>query len=65
MPLSNAEIARELGGALQAWEALRPGLAQPGTAAGRDGIAVWSEVLLAHFDRLTDHLERGMQALVR
>lgn len=65
LPLSNAEIARELGGALQAWEALRPGLAQPGTAAGRDGIAVWSEVLLAHFDRLTDHLERGMQALVR
>ncbi len=65
LPLSNAEIARELGEALQAWEALRLALAQPGTAAGRDGIAVWSEVLLAHFDRLTDHLERGMQALVR
>jgi len=65
LPLSNAEIARELDEALQAWEALQPALAQPGTAAGRDGIAVWSEVLLARFDRLTDHLERGMQALVR
>ena len=65
LPLSNAEIARELGEALQAWEALRLALAQPGTAAGRNGIAVWSEVLLEHFDRLTDHLERGMQALIR
>ncbi len=65
LPLSNAEIARELGEAVTAWEALLPALAQPGTAAGREGIARWSEVLLAHFDRLTDHLERGMQALVR
>ena len=65
LPLSNTEIARELGGAVTAWEALLPALAQPGTAAGREGIARWSEVLLAHFDRLTDQLERGMQALVR
>ena len=65
LPLSNAEIARELEEAVTAWEALLPALAQPGTAAGREGIARWSEVLLAHFDRLTDHLERGMQALVR
>ena len=65
LPLSNAEIARELEEALRAWEALRLALAQPGTATGRNGIAVWSEVLLGHFDRLTDHLERGMQALIR
>jgi len=65
LPLSNAEIGGELGRATEAWRRLQAALPQLGTAAGREAAAVLSEVLLAQFDRLTDHLERGMQALVR
>lgn len=63
LPLSNAEIARELGLAAQAWQVLQAASAQPSVMA-LDRIASSSETLLTHFDRLTDHLERGMQALV-
>jgi AmiR/NasT family two-component response regulator len=65
LPLSNAEIGGELARAMQAWSRFQAALAQCGTEAGRDGVAELSEALLAHFDRLTDHLERGMQALIR
>ena len=65
LPLSNEEIGREIGQAGRAWAGLQAALSEAGTAAGRDGIAVLSETLLASIDRLTEHLERGMQALVR
>ncbi len=65
LPLSNAEIGGELARATQAWERFQVALVQIGTGTGQDGVAVLSEALLAHFDRLTDHIERGMQALIR
>ena len=65
LPLSNASIARELEGATAAWEALQAALLTIGSAAGQDAVAVSSEALLGHFDRLTEHLERGMQSLVQ
>ena len=65
LPLSNAEIGGELARATQAWTRFEAALAQIGTATGQDGVAVLSEALLAHFERLTDHIERGMQVLIR
>ena len=65
LPLTNAGIAEELARASACWDGLRAALRHPGTAAGQAGIAESSEALLAHLDRLTERLERGMQALVR
>jgi AmiR/NasT family two-component response regulator len=65
LPLSNADIADELARAGAAWAELQAALHYPGDPAGQAGIASSSEALLAHLDRLTDQLERGMQALVR
>ena len=65
LPLTNAGIAEELARASARWDELQAALRQPGTAAGQAGIASSSEALLRHLDRLTDQLERGMQALVR
>ncbi len=65
LPLSNVEIAGELAHATQAWERLQAALMQLETKTGQDAVAVLSETLLLHLDRLTDHIERGMQALVR
>ncbi len=65
LPLSNAEIGIELARATQAWDRLGAALAQIGLEAGQNDVAALSEELLAHFDSLTDHIERGMQALVR
>ena len=65
LPLSNAEIGGELAHAAQAWDRFQAALMQLGTKTGQEGVAVLSEALLAHLDRLTDHIERGMQALVR
>ena len=65
LPLGNAEIGRKVGQAAQAWAGLQAALPQAGAAAGQDGIAGFSETLLASIDRLTEHLERGMQAMVR
>ena len=65
LPLSNEEISREVGRAAQAWAGLQAALSAAGTPAGQDSIAALSETLLASIDRLTEHLERGMQALIR
>lgn len=65
LPLSNAEIGEQLEHTRQSWDALQQGLAQVDTAAGLESVAVSSEVLLAQFDRLTDHLERAIQMLMR
>ena len=64
LPLSNAEIRRELDLANQTWEAFQVALSGSRTDAGKDDIADLSEALLAHFERLTSHLEWAMQALV-
>ena len=64
LPLSNAGIADELARAGASWAEFQAALQHPGTPAGQAGIASSSEALLAHLDRLTDQLERGMQALV-
>ena len=63
VPLSNAEIDRELDQAERSWRALQDALPCCNTAAGQDSIALQSEILLDHFDRLTEHFERGLQAL--
>ena len=65
LPLTNAGVAEELARASSCWDQLRDALRHPGTAAGQAGIAASSEALLTHLDRLTEQLERGMQALVR
>lgn len=65
LPLSNAGIADELARAGTAWAEFQAALQHPGTPSGQAGIASSSEALLAHLDRLTDQLERGMQVLVR
>lgn len=65
LPLSNAGIADELAHAGTTWAALQAALQHPGDPAGQAGIASSSEALLAHLDRLTDQLERGLQVLVR
>ena len=65
LPLSNADIADELARASACWSAFQVVLRQPGTVAGQEQVARLSEELLQRFDRLTDQLERGMQALVR
>ena len=64
LPLSSPDISRELAEAAQVWEGFSAALLRIGTPAGRDGAAELSEALLAHFDRLTDHLERGVQAMI-
>ncbi len=65
LPLSNADIRRELSATEESWTAFQSAMASAGTAPGQTAVAELSEVLLGHFDRLTDHLERGMQALVQ
>ena len=64
LPLTNAEIARELGATHLAWQTFRHGLAERATPDGRTCIAASSEVLLGHFDRLTEMIERGIHALM-
>ena len=65
LPLSNAAIKDELARATACWDAVRAALQHAGSPVGQERIARLSEELLAHFDALTDQLERGMQALVR
>ncbi len=64
VPLSSAQIGRELDLAEQSWETFQGALLLCDTAAGQDDIAIQSEALLGHFDRITEHFERGMQALI-
>jgi hypothetical protein len=64
LPLSNAEIARELAATQLAWQDFQLGLAERATPAGRAHVARSSEVLLGHFDRVTDLIERGVHALI-
>ncbi len=60
LPLSNAEITRELEQTSQVWQAFQTALGQ----RDRERIAALSEDLLGHFDRLTDQLERAIQVFV-
>ncbi len=64
LPLSSPEIARELAATHLAWQAFRHGLAERETPAGREQVAASSEVMLGHFDRLTELIERGIHALM-
>ncbi len=64
LPLSNADVARELALATAAWDALRGALPGLGARDGQTRIATESETLLDHLDRLTGHLERGVQGLM-
>ena len=64
LPLTNSEITRELGATHLAWRTFRGGLADRDTPAGRTCIAASSEVLLGHFDRLTELIERGIHVLM-
>jgi len=64
LPLSNAEIARELEQTVAVWKQFQSALAISLTPSGQHGIAETSEALLGHFDRLTDLIERGIQSLL-
>ena len=64
LPLSNAGIAGELAATHLSWQAFRRALAGRATPAGRMAIATSSEVLLGHFDRLTELVERGIHAMM-
>lgn len=64
LPLSNAEINRELSETHTTWTAFDTAITDVATVSGQQAVAELSEALLGHFDRLTDHLERAMQALV-
>jgi AmiR/NasT family two-component response regulator len=64
LPLSNADISCELKRTVMAWEAFQGALDDEATAAGQTAIAATSETLLAHFDQLTDLIERGVQAFI-
>lgn len=64
LPLTNADIARELKATHLTWQRFQVGLADHATATGRAYIVASSEVLLGHFDRLTDLIERGIHALI-
>jgi nitrate/nitrite-specific signal transduction histidine kinase len=64
LPLSNDAIAAELAATHRAWQRFQAGLAALDSPAGRLEIAANSEVLVGHFDRLTDMIERGVHALV-
>ncbi len=60
LPLSNAEIARELEAIDVAWQDFQ---AVGTKAEGLAEIARLSELLLGHFDRITGMIERGVHAL--
>ena len=64
LPLSNGEITCELERTVTAWADLQRALAEQATPAGQAAIADTSEVLLAHFERLTDLIERGVQLFI-
>ena len=64
LPLTNAEIEGELKATRRAFADFQHGPADPTTVAGRSYIAVSSETLLGHFDRITDLIERGIHALI-
>jgi AmiR/NasT family two-component response regulator len=64
LPLSNAAIVQELTAATQTWQSFQVALAARDTQPGRELIAGSSEELLGQFDRLTDQLERGIQAFI-
>ena len=64
LPLSNAEIAREMTATMLAWQALQRCLPTQADASSRAQIVASSEVLFGHFDRLTDLIERGVHALI-
>ena len=64
VPLTTREIRAELDGAVVAWSELQQALGRCRSVAGQSDVARGSEVLLAHFDRLTDHYERSMQTLM-
>ena len=64
LPLSNAVIGAELDAAGTEWTRLRAAVGDAGTPAGRDAVSVASEALLATLERLTDFLERGIQAMM-
>lgn len=64
LPLSNAAIGAELNAAGAEWARLQAAVADAGTPAGRNALAVASEALLARLERLTDNLERAIQVMV-
>ncbi len=63
VPLTNVPIQGELASAASAFGPFEAALDRAYTHAGRERIAELSEVLLATFDRLTNHYENGVQAL--
>ena len=64
IPLSTEQIRALLGEAGAAWDTFRRALGRADQPAAREEIAILSEALLSHFDRLTDLYERGMQMLM-
>lgn len=64
IPLSTPEIRKDLESATLIWATFSNALQRGSGKNWRLEIADSSELLLAHFDRLTDHYERSMQMLI-
>ena len=64
LPLTNADIARELAEANQVWARCAAALENLRDGSARNELAMLSDRLLDHFDQLTDEIERGVQALM-
>lgn len=64
MPLSTEGIRTEMAGAEAAWQSLQNACNESLTAEGRGALAVSSETVLGHFDRLTEYYERSIQMLL-
>jgi hypothetical protein len=64
LPLTNADIERELEQTMAVWEQFQEAITRHETPTGQQSIADTSEALLSHFDRLTDLIERGIQSLI-
>jgi AmiR/NasT family two-component response regulator len=62
LPLTNAEITREMEATAEIWQQFKAALSMRDAAEGRERIATSSEQLLGCFDRITDQLERAIQA---
>lgn len=64
IPLTSPEIRAALDAAVADWTRFRPALARAHDDGARAEIAGLSEALLAHFEKLTELYERGMQMLM-
>jgi hypothetical protein len=64
VPLTNAAIRSELDATMTNWQQFETALNHADSRGGQLRIATLSETLLANFECLTEHYEKGMQTLL-